>query len=152
MKYLSNGILVFLFATLLISCDARPSPKATSLMNKIIVTDAWVRTANQGANSAAYLTIINNTGQTDTLQTITSDIAEMVGIHKTFHNEDGMTGMKEAGVIIIKPDSGFVLKPGGYHIMLMNLNKTLAQGDSVQFTLHFATTGDMTVITPVKGQ
>jgi len=36
------------------------------------------------------------------------------------------------------------LKPGGYHIMLMDLKRPLNAGETFPITLHFARAGDIT--------
>jgi len=48
-----------------------------------------------------------------------------------------LSGMRPAGKQVIKPDSVLKLQPGGFHIMLMQLNRKLAEGDSVRMTLRF---------------
>ena len=42
------------------------------------------------------------------------------------------------------------LKPGGYHLMLMRLTKTLKVGQEIEFMLHFKHSGMVKVIAPVK--
>lgn len=149
MKYFLKSIFVLTLVALLSACNSKQMNEKRETANKIIIQDSWVRAANEGANSAAYLTVFNGTATADTLLGVNTKIAKMAGIHQTYR-DNGMAGMKEAGAIIIQPDSSFVLKPGGYHIMLMNLTKTLAKGDSIQITLNFAVTGEKQVMVPIK--
>jgi copper(I)-binding protein len=51
--------------------------------DKLTVEDAWARPGNQDANSAIYFIIANNTGQTDTLISGESDIAQVVELHES---------------------------------------------------------------------
>jgi copper(I)-binding protein len=49
------------------------------------------------------------------------------------------------------PAGGLVaFKPGGFHIMLMELAKPLVKGETFDLTLHFEKAGDKTVTVTVK--
>jgi copper(I)-binding protein len=61
-----------------------------------------------------------------------------------------MMGMRQVKVIPIQAKSMLEFKPGGYHVMVMNLKKDLKKGDSAEFTLHFKYGGNITVKAPVK--
>lgn len=151
MKLTVKLVFVAVLISSITGCNTKKKHTAQSKnTSKIVVDDAWARPANKDANSAVYLTVANNTAQTDTLLGVESAIAKMEGIHQTYRNDKGMTGMKEAGAIPIKPNATFALKPGGYHIMLMNITRALQQGDSLQITLNFARTEAKTVTVPVK--
>ena len=119
------NILFFLFLTLF----------STSGDN-IQIEDAWIRPANAGMNSALYFNIVNESDKADTLYKATFEDAGMVMIHETYKDGD-MTGMKMVNGIVVKPHSTFELKPGGFHIMLMNLKKDLKPGNKKDFELFF---------------
>jgi hypothetical protein len=46
------------------------------------------------------------------------------------------------GINIPKGESA-ILEPGGYHIMLMDINKNLSLGDRIKVTLIFEKSGEM---------
>jgi len=73
----------------------------------------------------------------------------MVQMHETF-SKNGMMGMRQVKAIPIKSKSTLEFKPGGYHVMVMNLKKDLKKGSLAEFTLHFKYAGDVTVKAPVK--
>jgi len=50
----------------------------------------------------------------------------------------------EAG-IEIKPGQTVELKPGGYHVMFVDLKKPFEQGDHIMATLKFEKAGDVSV-------
>ena len=55
-----------------------------------------------------------------------------------------------AGVNV--PAGGMVLlKPGGYHVMLVKLKQPLKEGGSFPLTLHFAKAGMVTVKVEING-
>jgi copper(I)-binding protein len=43
-----------------------------------------------------------------------------------------------------------VLKPGSYHVMLMNLTEPLEEGDTVELELEFSSAGKVKLTAPVK--
>ncbi len=50
----------------------------------------------------------------------------------------------------IKGGKSVVLKPGGYHVMLLDLKKPLKEGDLLNFTLTFEKAGDIEVEATVE--
>ena len=120
-----------------------------SYSGKLEVKDGWVRPAGKGMNTAFYFKAINNSDKADTLLSVKSDVAKMVQMHETF-SKNGMMGMRQVKAIPIKSKSTLEFKPGGYHVMVMNLKKDLKKGSLAEFTLHFKYAGDVTVKAPVK--
>lgn len=116
---------------------------------KIEVKDGWVRPAGKGMNTAFYFKVENNSDKADTLLSVKSTIAKMVQMHETF-KKNGMMGMREIKAIPVSPKSMLEFKPGGYHVMVMNLKEDLLSGSSASFTLHFKYAGDIKVNAPVK--
>lgn len=104
---------------------------------------------NMGAMSAAYM-VLENKGGADTLVGASGDVAEMIQVHET-KEKDGMMMMEEAKNGIPVPANGKVeLKPGGIHIMLMNLKQNLKPGDTFKLTLKFQSGKEATVDVPVR--
>jgi periplasmic copper chaperone A len=112
--------------------------------NKIEVKDAWLRTGAEGLNTALYFKIENNSEKPDTLYKVSSDIAKHVMMHETY-KKDGMMGMREIKDIIIKPNSSVEFKPGGYHVMVMNLKRDVKQGEKIGFILYFKSAGELNI-------
>ena len=97
---------------------------------------------------AAYLTIKNESSQPDVLLSATSDVATQTMVHRDVAN--GITeSMVPAGPVTIGPGKSLVLKPGGYHIMMMNLTRHLAVGDVIHVHLVFQRAGSISVNVPV---
>ena len=97
------------------------------------VTDAWVRgtVAQQGA-SGAFMHIRNTHGAR--LVAVESSAAGVVQIHQMAMQGDTMRMHAVPGLDLPK-DQEVELKPGGYHIMLMDLKARLKPGDTVELTL-----------------
>lgn len=122
------------------------------ILGKLELSDGWARPASQGDTGGAYLTIANGTASDDTLLNISSETAEATELHETYENEDGTVEMRPAGKQVIKAGDELIMKPGGLHIMLMNLNRQLAAGDSLTLALQFARVGTKKITVPVKIQ
>lgn len=116
---------------------------------KLEVKDGWIRPAVKGMNTAFYFKVENNSDKVDTLLSVKSTVAKTVQIHETF-KQDGMMGMRQIKSIAINSKAILEFKPGGYHIMVMNLKEDLKKGNSAEFILHFKYAGDITIKAPVK--
>ncbi len=132
------------------ACNSRQAKTNNNNVNAVTVTDAWARPAAKGANSAVYLTIYNGTAEADTLLGVEIDAADMASVHQTYRSEKDMMSMRPADRLIIQPGTSLTLKPGGYHIMIMDLNRPLIRDDSLQLMIEFSGAGTKTVTVPVK--
>jgi len=64
----------------------------------------------------------------------------------------GMMGMRPVARLDIPAGGKVELKPGGYHIMLIELTRELKVGDKVEITLTFEKAGDVKVTAEVRAQ
>jgi periplasmic copper chaperone A len=117
--------------------------------DKIEIQNAWLRTAGAGMNTAMFFDIVNNSDKPDTLYKVESDLAELVQIHETYKNGD-MMGMREVKNVVVKPHSTFKFKPGGHHVMFINLKNDIKEGDKTEVTFFFKVAGKMKVEVPIK--
>ena len=65
-------------------------------------------------------------------------------------HSSGMMTMQQVDKIEIPANETVELKPGGLHIMLVDMQKTLAVGDTVEVTLEFANAGEVTATAEVR--
>jgi copper(I)-binding protein len=113
-----------------------PLPTLASETDLSIV-DAYVRMVPPGTpNSAAFMTIGNRSSSDRKLLKVESPAAKRSELH-THINDQGMMRMRQVEAIEIKAAAHTELKPGGYHIMLLDLQQSLQEGDSVPLTLRF---------------
>jgi copper(I)-binding protein len=64
--------------------------------------------------------------------------------------ENGVMMMRPVeGGLEIKPGETVTLKPGGFHVMLVNLKHPLEQGNTVKATLKFENAGTVDVEYPI---
>jgi hypothetical protein len=104
-----------------------------------------------GSVSAAYMKLANTGDHADTLVSVATDVGE-AQIHQTVIQND-VASMQEMKNGLEVPAKGSVeLKPGGYHVMLINLKKDLKVGDVVKLTLTFKSGTTIALDVPVKAQ
>ena len=119
--------------------------------SEITVTDAYARSSGMSAKAgAAFMTILNSSGEDDRLVTVHTGAAKLAQLHTNIEGEGGVMQMRrvESGFAI--PARGkHVLARGGDHIMLMGLIRPLIDGESLTLTLIFEKAGEITITVPV---
>ncbi|MBE1284136.1 MAG: copper chaperone PCu(A)C [Rhodobacteraceae bacterium] len=117
----------------------------------IKIMDPYARSSRPGApTGAAFMGIMNMSGEDDVLINASSDIAKRVELHTHIDDGNGVMQMRhdEDGFPI--PAGGtHMLKRGGDHVMFMGLNESLEQGGTVTVTLTFEKAGDVVIEIPV---
>jgi copper(I)-binding protein len=125
---------------------------ADDLSKKISVSNAWVQAMPPSQKiTAAYMTITNNFSQEAVLVSASSDIAGATEIHQ-MSTMNGMMHMAMAASLHIPALGKVSLRPGAYHIMLIDLKKPVNKGDTVPITLHFQDGSAIIVNAQVKPQ
>lgn len=130
------------------------------------VTGAWVRAASAGGNSAAYMVIsAGASGDALVSASIPEGLAGEVQLHETttgatdgMDGMDGMDGggssgmmsMRQVPEIPVPADGSVALEPGGYHVMILDLQQDLTVGQAVPVTLTFASGAATTVDAEVR--
>lgn len=99
------------------------------------ISDAWVRPTNPGqAVGAAYMTLTSP--QDTSLVGVDSDASKNVEIH-SMSMKNGVMKMRMLETLDLPANKPYALAPGSFHLMLFDLKKPLAEGEAVNFTLHF---------------
>ena len=114
---------------------------ATALANPgVEIKDAWVRQAPPNAQvMAAYMTLLNHGPHGKTVVGAASPLFAKVEFHETIH-KNGMAMMQRRESLPIESGGKMVLKPSGYHMMLIapQTQNLLKAGDQVPLVLHFS--------------
>lgn len=126
-----------------------------STSSLIQISQPRARAAQKGGNSAVFLDI---KGINDRLIQVTCEDCTTVELHTHLTEiEEAQEGhkievkrMRPVPFIQITKDAVTELKPGGLHIMLLDLKKPLAEGETVKLTLFFEKSPPVEVIAPVK--
>jgi len=112
----------------------------------------WSRATPPGAKVAGgYFTVANHGGAPDRLVSVTSDIAAKAEVHEMAVKDGVMTMRPVVGGLEIPAGGKLELKPGGYHLMLMDLKHPAREGESFPATLTFEKAGSVTVDFQVEG-
>ena len=119
-------------------------------VGSIHISQPWSRATPKGAASGAgYMTLTNNGTTPDRVNCVSSDVSAQCQIH-TMTMEDGVMKMRPVeGGLEIKPGETITLKPGGFHMMLLDLKHPLEQGQNVKATLKFDHAGTVDVEYPI---
>lgn len=125
------------FAALLLAFAASPA------FAQIHVDNAWSRATPPGAKiGVGYMTIRSASATPDRLMSVSSPVCKKVETHVTIKDGD-ISRMREVKGYDIPANGAFELKPGGAHLMLVNLKAPLKEGDKVPVVLKFEHAGEV---------
>jgi len=105
------------------------------------ISNVWARKSmSPNNNSAAYMKVSNPTKQQITIIGASAiAIANNVELHESFVDDKGISRMTSIDKIVVPAESEIQLKPGGMHIMLFDLKRSLSTGD--KFTIEIKIDG-----------
>jgi copper(I)-binding protein len=123
---------------------------STLLASNVKIENPYVRaTPPHLPNSAAFMTIKNDTDKDLAIVKAVSNVSKVVELH-THDMKDGVMTMYQIPKIDISANSKTVLKPGGLHIMFIGLYKPLKVGKEVSLTVEFSNGDTQTITAPIK--
>jgi copper(I)-binding protein len=139
-------LLVLIIAvTMIVACGAN-----TSSEPQIKVMEPWSRPSPMTAgNGAVYMMLMNEGGANDALISAETDIAEVVELHETKMEGDVMK-MGPVAKVEIPAGGSTALKPGGLHVMLINLQEQLVPGEKIKLTLNFEKSDPLTIEAEIR--
>ncbi len=116
----------------------------------LTMTDPWAKASKKGTMSAAFGTLKNPTNKPIRVVAAISSASEVLQLHEIAMKGDQMVMQQKNGGFLIPAGGSLELKPGGNHIMFMDLTKALTAGRTVPVTLVTADGGLLTVKPLVK--
>jgi copper(I)-binding protein len=124
---------------------------ALPALAQVQIDKPWARATPPGATVGGGYMTIKNAGAADKLVAASSPAAAKVELHVHI-NDNGVMKMREVpGGYDIPAKGSFELKPGGAHLMFMNLKAPLKEGDKVPVTLKFEKAGEVKAEFAVSG-
>ena len=150
----ASALLASIFSTTTFAATATQATTETPATEvqtpPLTVTSAIARPSMEGSkNSAAYVTLHNNSANDITITSATSfAIANHVELH-TVADTDGVKKMVKVNKLVVPAGGDLVMQKGGIHIMLMNLKKTLKVGDKFDIEINTQELGLQTVTVEV---
>ena len=119
----------------LLSAAALAALLALPAAAQVAVADAWIRGTVPGQKATgAFMQLTSLTDMA--LVGAASPAAKVVEIHQ-MKQEGGMMKMNAVDRVALPANKTVELKPGGYHIMMMDLTQPLRDGESIPLTLTF---------------
>jgi len=117
------------------------------------ILDAYARFIPGARAGGAFMVIENHAVEDERLLSVQADIAGMAEVHRTEQKADGTMGMAPVeGGLAIAPGTSVELKPGGDHIMMMDLKRRPKEGDIIHLTLEFSHAGKVELDVPVQNR
>ena len=115
---------------------------ALPALAQVSVEKPWSRATPPGAKVGAGFMQLRNAGAADRVVGASTPVAGRVEMHITVRDGDVMK-MREMKSFEIPAGGSFELKPGGAHLMLMDLKRPLKKGEKVPLTLKLEKGGEL---------
>lgn len=135
-----------LLALVMLGAAAGAAVAQTYSVGALKIEQPWVRATPGGAKvGGGYLTITNTGTEPDRLMGGALTQAGRFEVHE-MRTEGGVMQMREVrGGLEIGPGQTVELKPGGYHLMFMELREPFKQGERLKGQLRFEKAGTVEV-------
>lgn len=129
---------------------AVPTASPASPAMAIDVVDPYVQLTPPGIRvSAAYLTLRNDGDRDARLVAASCPSAGATELH-THIDDNGVMRMRQVKEIHVPAHGEVAFKPGGYHVMLIDVKTPLKEGDKLAITLTFVDGSSKTIEAPVR--
>jgi copper(I)-binding protein len=132
----TRALSVLVVGTLVLAgCHSDSAARATTFE----LHDAWVRAApDSGSTTAAYIRFVNGSRDTVVVSHFESDDARVVELHQSSTDSSGTSHMAMKDALVIAPNHNLVMKPGGYHLMLIGTTRSLPAGKLVRIVMYLS--------------
>ncbi len=116
----------------------------------IQIQNPWIREVPPVSKmSALFMRIVNKGDTEDVLLGVKTNASKFAEIHM-MEMEGQMMKMRKLDFLKLPPKAIVELRPGGIHIMLIELIKPLKEGQKVKVELDFKKSGKIIIQAPVK--
>ena len=145
---MKSKVLVTMYAAVgMALCGSVMAQNAS--VGSIKVENAYTRATAPGQQVAGGFLKIENKGAADQLVSASSPAAGEVQLHEMAMDGNVMK-MRQVKDIPVPANGSVELKPGGLHLMFMNIKAPLAAGETVPVKLKFAKAGEVELRMPVN--
>jgi copper(I)-binding protein len=151
MKNLMKSVaLLAVLSTPVLADDMMPKMEDVSV-GQLTLSDGFAHATlpNQPV-AGGFITITNTGDAADTLIAVQSDIADVMQIHEMAMQDDTMVMRELEGGVVVPAGEAVMLKPGGMHLMFMQLNGPLVEGEDVFVTATFENAGEVELTLPIR--
>ncbi len=149
------GLAALLLAGLLVACGAPSGPSVEAVDVWARPTMAMVEPGESSEGSmtstgAVFMRLLNEGKEADRLVGGQTDVAEVVEIHETVIEGEVTKMQRLDGGLMVPARGEALLKPGGYHFMLIGMKRDLKVGDTFTMELQFEKSGAISVEPEVR--
>jgi len=116
---------------------------STPALAQIQVEKPWARSTVPGAKVAGGYMVLRNAGPgADRLLSASSPVASKVELHVHI-NDNGVMKMREVKSYAVPAKGSFELKPGGAHLMFIDIKRPFKEGEKLPVRLKFEKAGEI---------
>ena len=145
---MKSKLLVIMCAAMGIALSGTAIAQNASV-GSIKIENGYTRATAPGQQVAGGFLKIENKGAADQLISASSPAAGEVQLHEMAMDGNVMR-MRQVKDIALPANGAVELKPGGLHLMFMNIKAPLTAGEAVPVKLKFAKAGEVEVKLPVN--
>ena len=142
------GSVIVMFLGVLVACSEADDDTNPESPPALVISEAAMALP-AGANTAVYLTIVNEGMGEDRLIGASTPLSDRVELHETRAGDDGLMRMQRVDAVEIPAGETVRLEPGGLHVMVFDVDE-VSEGAEVEVTLVFQRSGDVVVEIPVR--
>lgn len=118
-------------------------------IGQLKIENPYARATVPGQKAAGGFMKIENKGTADQLIAASSPVAGEMQLH-TMTMDGNVMKMREVKVIDVPANGSVELKPGGLHLMFMDIKSPLKAGEAVPVKLKFQKAGEVEIKVPVR--
>jgi copper(I)-binding protein len=147
---LIQKMLIVLLVSLLIAFVARTQAQTPAVkVGTLTISETFTRSTITGQKNAAGFLSIQNEGNADKLLSVKSNVSSSMEIHE-MKMDGNVMQMRQVNSLDIPSKAKVELKPGGYHLMFIDIKSPLKAGESVEVQLTFEKAGKVNVKLPIQ--
>lgn len=118
-------------------------------IGQLKIENPYARATAPGQKVAGGFMKIENKGAADQLIAVSSPVAGEMQLH-TMAMDGNVMKMREVKAIDVPANGSVELKPGGLHLMFMDIKSPLKAGEAVPVKLKFQKAGEVEIKVPVR--
>jgi periplasmic copper chaperone A len=145
----SNALLNVVLVSVVGFGLAATAQAQSAKVGNVQIENAYARATVPGQMAAGGFMKIENKGAVDQLISASSPVAGEVQLHEMAMDGNVMK-MRQVKEVVVPAGGSVELKPGGLHLMFMNIKAPLTAGETVPVKLKFAKAGEVEVKMPVN--
>ena len=129
-------------------CLATPAFAQQAATENLEITGGFARATPSLAKVGIAFMTIRSLAEADRLVGYSTAACNRPEIHTHIEN-DGVMQMRQVDAVDVPAGGVAELKPGGFHLMMIDLNGQLVEGETLDLTLMFEKAGEVALQVPI---